>query len=78
MQIHQRLPGSKSHNAGVMELSKRIVKSCKARHALSVTLTRGHGLIYFEPLVVGGENKYDVNSLYCIAKSMHEELSENV
>jgi len=75
---NKRLSGSKSPNPNVIEISKQIAKSCKARHPLSMTLTRGHGLIYFEPSVTGGETINDVNSLYCIAKNMCEKLSENV
>ena len=78
MQASKRLPRSKSPNPNVIEISKRIAKSCKARHLLSMTLARGHGLIYFEPLVTGGEKISDVNSLYCIAKNMSEKLSGNV
>ncbi len=78
MQASQMLPRSNSPNPHVTELAKRIAASCKARHPLSVTLTGGHGLIYFEPLVTGGETISDVNSLYCIAKNMCEKLSEDV
>ena len=78
MQARRRLFRSKSPNLDVIEISKRITASCKARHPLSVTFTRGHGLIYFEPLVTGGETMSDVNSLYCIAKNMCEALSGNV
>ena len=78
MQTHQRLPESKIPNHNVIEISKRIAKSCNARHALSITLTRGHGLIYFEPLVTGGETIDDINSLHCIAENMCEKLSGNV
>lgn len=46
-----------------------------ARHPVSVTLTKGHGLVYFEPLVTGGENINDVDALYCIAKNICEELN---
>lgn len=75
MQPRQRLPGPKSTDPKVTEISKQIAKSCNARHPLSVTLKRGHGLIYFEPLVTGGETIGDLNSLYCIAKEMCEKLS---
>jgi len=78
MQTRQRLPGSKSPNIKVSEIAKQTAVSCKARHPLSVTVTRGHGLIYFEPLVTGGETISDVNSLYCIAKNMCERLSGDV
>jgi len=78
MQPRQRLPRSTQTNPNVTEITMQIAKSCSARHPLSVTLTRGHGLIYFEPLVTGGETISDVNSLYCIAKKMCEKLSGNV
>ena len=78
MQASQKLPRSKSPNPMIIEITKRIAKSCKARHNLSVTLTCGHGLIYFEPLTTGGETISDVSSLYCIAKNMSEKLSGNV
>lgn len=78
MQTRQRLPGSKSPDIKVTEIAKRTAISCKARHPLSVTVTRGHGLIYFEPLATGGETISDVNSLYCIAKNMCARLSGDV
>ncbi len=78
MQARQRLPRSKSPNTKVTEIARQIAVSCKARHPLSVTITRGHGLIYFEPSVTGGETISDVNSLYCIAKDMGEKLSDRV
>jgi hypothetical protein len=77
-QAKQRLPRLKSPNTKIAEIVKLTAASCKARHPLSVTITRGHGLIYFEPLVTGGETIGDVNSLYCVAKGMCEKLSENV
>jgi hypothetical protein len=78
MQASQRRPGSKAPNPDITEIAKRIATSCEARHALSVTLTHGHGLIYFEPLVTGGETLSDVHSLYCIARNMGEKLSGDV
>ena len=72
----QRLPGSNSPDPKITDLVKRSALSCKARHPLSVTLASGYGLIYFEPLVTGGETKTDINSLYCIARDMGEKLSE--
>lgn len=78
LQASSRLPGSKSPDPQVREIAKRIAKACQARHPLSVTLTRGQGLIYFEPLVTGGETIRDVNALYCIAKHLGQELSGNV
>jgi hypothetical protein len=78
MQVSQRLPRLKSPNTKVIEIARRAAASCKTRHTMSVTVTRGHGLIYFEPLVTGGETISDVNSLYCIAKNMYENLSGDV
>ena len=71
----QRLPGSKLPDPHIADLVKRSAMSCKARHPISVTLTGGYCLIYFEPLVTGGETKSDINSLYCIAKNIREKLS---
>jgi len=78
MQACQRLPGSQTPNPNVTEIAKRIAASCKVRHPLSMTLVRGHGLIYLEPLVTGGETMSDINSLYCIARNMSEKLSGDV
>jgi hypothetical protein len=74
LQAIQKLPGSSPPNPDVVEITKRIAAECHARHPLSVTLARGHGLIYFEPLVTGGEKMRDLHALYCIAKKMREEL----
>jgi hypothetical protein len=78
MQVSQRPSKSKSSNTKVTEIAKQAAVSCKARHALSVTVARGHGLIYFEPLVTGGETIDDVDSLYCIAKNISKKLSGGV
>lgn len=78
MQAHQRLPGPESPNFEVIRISRQIAQSCKARHPLSVTLVRGRGLIYFEPLVTGGETMSDIASLYCIAHKMREQLSNDI
>ena len=78
MQIIKKLPKSKSPNPNATNISKQAAKSCKARHAISVTLKGRHGLIYFEPLVAGGETISDINSLYCIAKNMCKKLSRGM
>jgi hypothetical protein len=78
MQASHRLPTSRSPNPEILEIVKRIVVSCKPRHPLSVTLKGGHGLVYFEPLITGGEKASDIDSLYCIAKKMRENLSDDV
>jgi hypothetical protein len=75
MQIMKILPGSDTPNPVITKMLKQIVKSCNARHSLSITIRRGQGLIYFQPLVTGGETINDINSLFCIAKSIHEEFS---
>ena len=75
LQARRNMPGSKPPDPAVTEVTKQIAKTCKARHALSVSLRRGQGLIHFEPLVTGGENISDIDSLYCIAKKMRNELS---
>jgi len=77
MQARQRLTRSSAPNRHVTEMAKLAAASCNARHPLSVTLSHGHGLIYFEPLVTGGETMSDLNSLYCIANKLREELSED-
>jgi hypothetical protein len=78
MQAIQRLPRSKPPNPEVTDATKRVAVSCKARHPLSVTVTHGQGLIYFEPLVTGGETIDDVDCLYCIAKGMHEKPPDDL
>ena len=75
LRVNKRLPGTISPDPEVVELTKRTATSCGARHPLSVTLTGGHGLIYFEPLVTGGETLDDVNALYCMAKEMRAKLA---
>ena len=78
MQAHQRLPGAESPNPDAVRISKQIAQSCKARHRLSVTLARGQGLIYFEPLVTGGETVSDIASLHCIAQGMRKQLAKGL
>lgn len=73
-QASPRLPGSKSPDPEVVTITEQLAKECDARHTLSVTLANGHGLIYFEPLVTGGESLSDIESLYKIARAMHEKL----
>ncbi|MBW1848896.1 MAG: hypothetical protein JRI53_09805 [Deltaproteobacteria bacterium] len=74
MRAAQKLPGSKTLNSDLTNIIKQIAASCNARHPLSVTLARGQGLIYFEPLVTGGETLRDIGHLYCIAKRMHKKF----
>lgn len=57
-------------------LAKKAATAYNPRHTLSITLTHGHGLIYFEPLVTGGESLDDLHCLYEIARQLHQQLSE--
>jgi hypothetical protein len=72
-QVHPRA-GSPPPDPEVAAVVRRIVRSGPARHPLSVTLARGHGLIYFEPLVTGGERAADIDALYRVAQRLHAEL----
>jgi hypothetical protein len=74
-QAQQRLSGRPVPSADVIEIAKRIVTQCAVRHAISVTLSDGRGLIYLEPSITGGETLEDVSSLYCAAKGMAEALA---
>jgi hypothetical protein len=74
----KRRPEYKDSDPKIIEISKQVTASCEGRHTLSITLRRGKGLIYFEPLVTGGETINDVNSLYCIAKKMRKKLTGQV
>ena len=67
--------GANPPASNVTETVKRIAASCHARHALSITLSQGQGVIYFEPLVTGGETMNDLESLYCMAKQLCKELA---
>lgn len=78
MQVIKRLAKTNSPNHSVTDTVKGIVTSCHGRHALSVTFAKGHGLIYFEPTVTGGETIDDIVSLYCIAKKLSRALSSDV
>ena len=75
MRVTPRRPGSGDPRADVVEMSRRIAQSCQGRHMLSVTLSGGHGLIYFEPLVVGGESQGDIDVLYQMAQKMRDEVA---
>ena len=46
-------------------------------HSLSVSFSGGYGLVYFEPLIVGGETLSDINSLYSIANEFYEKLGND-
>jgi hypothetical protein len=71
-----RLPGAPTPTARVVEVTRHAVSEQGARHPLSITLARGKGLIYFEPLVTGGENSSDLEVLYNIALSLQDALSQ--
>ena len=47
----------------VVQVASGIARLYAARHALSVTLRNGKGLLYFEPTVMGGESRSDVEAL---------------
>ena len=61
-----------------VQVATDIVRSCEARHTLSVTLRNGKGLLYFEPTVTGAENKADIEALYCIAKGMKDAYTKRL
>jgi hypothetical protein len=65
-------PFHESLDTNAVQVAADIALSCEARHTLSVTLRRGKGLAYFEPTLTGGENKADIDALYCIAKGMKD------
>jgi hypothetical protein len=75
-QVRPMRPGAGAPDPRVAEIAKRAGASCDARHPLSVTLAHGHGLIYFEPLVTGGESLSDLDALYRIAGKIRDELTE--
>ncbi len=74
-QVRPMLPGKYRPSPEVVQATRRIAGSHHARHPLSLTLSRSCGLIYFEPLVTGGETIHDVNALYGIARDLREELA---
>ena len=74
MNAEQKLPDSGMPSSDLTDITKQIAASCNTRHPLSITFTHGHGLIYFEPLITGGETLSDIECLYCIAKKMHEKF----
>ena len=77
MRPQHRLPTQKTSNPKIAEISRQIAKSCNASHTLSVTLRNGYGIIYFEPLVTGGESMQDIVSLSCIAANMQQEFTRS-
>lgn len=76
-QVRPLLPGGSAPASEVAALARRLASEGGARHALSITLARGHGLVYFEPLVTGGEKPRDLESLLAIAQGMREELARD-
>jgi hypothetical protein len=75
-QARTLLPGAAAPGREVTGLVRRLAAFCKVRHTLSVTLAGRYGLIYFEPLVAGGETLEDVESLYCLAIRMRDALAK--
>lgn len=79
MNITTRLPGSTVPTSKVTGLVKEcFIQDNQLPHPLSISFSKGHGLIYFEPLVVGGETLSDINSLYRIANDFFEKLKNEV
>lgn len=78
LRVSPKWPGSEPSDTVVIKKLNRIAQSCGMRHPLSVTFSCGHGLIYFEPLVTGGEKMDDIQSLYCIAQAMYGQLAADV
>jgi hypothetical protein len=74
LQITQKISGSDTLSPDVETVTKHITLSCNAPHNISITFAHGHGLIYFEPMITGGESLQDIECLYCIAKKMHVEF----
>lgn len=77
-QASPRVPGAPPPEPRLVEAVTRAAASCRARYTLSVTLARGRAVIYFEPSVTGGETRDDLEALYCIARSLRQELANNV
>ncbi len=72
----RRWSGSPKPDPRAVTLAKKAATASSPRHTLSITLTHGHGLIYFEPLITAGETQGDLDCLYEIARQMHYHLSE--
>ncbi|WP_432695331.1 hypothetical protein ACQUQP_12330 [Marinobacterium sp. YM272] len=73
-QARSLLPGSAAPDTKFVAMVNEVARSSGARHPLSVTCSRGSGLIYFEPFVVGGETLDDVKALYRIAQGISQRL----
>ena len=65
-------------DSNAVRVASDIALACEARHTLSITLRNGKGLVYFEPIVTGGENKADIEALHCIAKGMKDAYAKPV
>ena len=72
----RRGSGAPKPDPRAVTLVKKVATACNPRHTLSITLTHGHGLIYFEPVVTGGETERDLQCLYQIARQLQQQLSE--
>lgn len=74
MQARQLLANADPIDPALLESAKLAYVACHAHHPLSITLAGGYALLYFEPLVTGGENLTDIESLYCLARGLQQEL----
>ncbi|MBV1789814.1 hypothetical protein KQ940_17295 [Marinobacterium sp. D7] len=59
---------------GVVTAAHEAMKAHGAGHTLSVTLSNGYGLIYFEPRITGAGDRADLESLYGIAIELNKRL----
>ena len=74
MSLHNKIPHSKEIDVRIRKSCQNVVTSLRPRHTLSVSLSQGKGLVYFEPRVTGGETLADVNMLYDLAKAFRNDL----
>ncbi|GGC05821.1 hypothetical protein GCM10011352_35020 [Marinobacterium zhoushanense] len=72
--VEDRLPEIPPAKPGVVTAVHEAMKGSGAGHTLSVTLSKGYGLIYFEPRITGAEDRADLESLYGIAIELHKRL----
>lgn len=59
----------------ILEKIEKPIKTAAIRHPLSITINNGMMLIYFEPLITGGESAEDIKALYQTAKRLHQALT---
>jgi len=72
--IISRVPGEIRPDENTAQIVKRTVAEAGARHSLSATFKGGYGLIYFEPLVTGGENIADLDCLLRLTRLLKSAL----